>query len=342
MSDSYYIRSKLYDRLFLIYIPLIAFCFVAAIVPMRNPGESFLNPPNTPVWLISGASFIIFMHVTLVFVRSHFNQTVYSKYPIRFTLIPIVIFLALALNNNLYLLVIPITYIWDEMHSALQTFGLGRIYDSKLGNNPLVGRRLDMGLCFFIEYYPHITRMMILPHDEFVKELEVFGSYTQIIYELAPKLVSPMVLIGICYILFYTYRYYKLVQGGYKISSNKVLIYTLTGGVTIFTVCNYSIIEALIIGNLYHSIQYFAIIWFMEKKNIIKKLKLTKLNYSYIFGIFIVGTSIFMLALLRLSTESITFDITNNLPIFGAFWLTTSILHFWYDGFIWSVRRKEV
>ena len=32
---------------------------------------------------------------------------------------------------------------WDVYHSAMQTFGLGRIYDARTGNNPNKGRRLD-------------------------------------------------------------------------------------------------------------------------------------------------------------------------------------------------------
>jgi len=32
---------------------------------------------------------------------------------------------------------------WDVYHSSLQTFGLGRIYDMRAGNDALAGRRLD-------------------------------------------------------------------------------------------------------------------------------------------------------------------------------------------------------
>jgi hypothetical protein len=337
-----FIEGVWYDRTLIIFTPFIALLFVISIVPMREAGDSFLNPPHTPSWLLYLASILIFMHVALVFVRSHLNSNVFSKYKLRFTLFPLLIFLALAVSPNLIILVIPFSLIWDEIHSAMQTFGFGRIYDSKLGNSPLVGRKYDMILCFFIEYYPHITRMTILPYKEFTQELDVFGSYTSSIFKISPMLTVPMIIIGVAYILFYIYKYTKLVKAGYKVSSNKLILFATTGGVTIFTVWNYSIMEALIIGNIYHSVQYFAIVWVSERKNLIEKFNLNGELISKAIVLVCVGVGIFLLSYTRLKTEVMTFDFTNNLPILASFWLTTSLMHFWYDGFIWSVRRKDV
>lgn len=337
-----FIEGVWYDRILIIFAPFIAFLFVISIVPMREAGDSFLNPPHTPNWLLYLASILIFMHVALVFVRSHLNSNVFSRYKFRFTLFPLLIFLVMATSPGLIILVIPFSLIWDEIHSAMQTFGFGRIYDSKLGNNALVGRKYDMILCFFIEYYPHITRMTVLPYKEFLQELDVFGSYTDSIFRIAPMLTIPMIIIGVTYILFYIYKYSLLIKDGYKVSSNKIILYVMTGGVTIFTVCNYSIMEALIIGNIYHSVQYFAIVWVSERKNLIKKFKLNGEFFSRAIILTCVGFSIFALSYTRLETEVMTFEFTNNLPILASFWLTTSLMHFWYDGFIWSVRRKDV
>jgi hypothetical protein len=341
-DSSEFIENAWFDRLFIIFIPFIAFLLVVGIVPMRQPGDSFLNPPNTPSWLLYLASILIFMHVVLVFFRSHLNSNVFNKYKFRFTIFPIVIFLFMAVNPWLLLFVIPFSLVWDELHSAMQTFGFGRIYDSKLGNNALVGRRYDMILCFFIEYYPHITRMTILPYKEFVQELEVFGDYTDAVFSLAPTLTLPMIGIGIAYLIFYIFKYAQLVKSGYKVSANKITLYGLTGVVTVFTVYKYSIMEALIIGNIYHSIQYFAIVWVSERKNLVNRFRLTNTFLSRACILMLVGVIIFSLSYTRLQTEAMTFELTNNLPILGSFWLTTSLMHFWYDGFIWSVRKKEI
>jgi uncharacterized membrane protein len=53
-----------------------------------------------------------------------------------------------------------------------------------------------------------------------------------------------------------------------------------------------------------------------------------------IFYFLIILIVCIILAALRIKSEGIEF--------IGAFWLLTSLMHFWYDGFIWSVRRQDI
>lgn len=51
---------------------------------------------------------------------------------------------------------------WDEWHSLMQTFGIGIIYDAKLGNDVNVGRRLDLGMCFVLGFLPNAIALTFL------------------------------------------------------------------------------------------------------------------------------------------------------------------------------------
>ena len=156
---------------------------------MRGPGDPYLIGVQSPHWLTSMAAIVIFMHVMAGFARSHLNKAVYETHRFRFTWIPIIVFAILSVSNPLYLFIIPFATIWDEIHQFMQTFGFGRIYDGKRGNDPLKGRRLDIIACFVIEYYPHIIRTMSIPYSDFKEEMAVFGDFAPDIYLYAPKLI---------------------------------------------------------------------------------------------------------------------------------------------------------
>lgn len=87
--------------------------------------------------------------------------------------------------------------------------------------------------------------------------------------------------------------------------------------------------------NFFHALQYFGIVWAREKTNIARIFRVQ----HYVFGKY-VALALFLSVTLMygLWTEVIDLDITT----LWAVTLTVSIMHFWYDGFIWSVQKKQV
>jgi hypothetical protein len=79
----------------------------------------------------------------VVFLRSHLNRSIFRLYPYRFTVVPIALWVAAILSQWVFVLTAFVAFWWDVYHSSLQTFGLGRIYDQRIGNDPTVGRRAD-------------------------------------------------------------------------------------------------------------------------------------------------------------------------------------------------------
>jgi hypothetical protein len=92
--------------------------------------------------------------------------------------------------------------------------------------------------------------------------------------------------------------------------------------------------EAFFIMNLFHALQYFGLVWWSENKNIRRLFRLEGVGIGKpLTWIIVVASTIVYGAFVQL---------VNGVTWFLALTLVVSIMHFWYDGFIWSVRKDHV
>ena len=92
---------------------------------------------------------------------------------------------------------------------------------------------------------------------------------------------------------------------------------------------------AFFIMNFFHALQYFAIIWWAENGNIAKLLGCRDKSWGGIAALILI---LFVGFSFGLFAEFI--DETSSDWLFSLL-LVVSLMHFWYDGFIWSVSRKQ-
>ena len=87
--------------------------------------------------------------------------------------------------------------------------------------------------------------------------------------------------------------------------------------------------------NIFHYAQYFGIVWLTERKNLLGRMGLGEAKHgtAVLLTVFVVGALCIGLVLDRI-------PVTGSTAM--AFFLLLSLVHFWYDGFIWSVRKKMV
>jgi hypothetical protein len=229
---------------------------------------------------------------------------------------------------------------WDVYHSALQTFGIGRIYDMRAGNAPLVGRRLDYFVNILLYAGPILAGATLMLHIEDFEEFEKVGSlfFTAIpayTMERQGILRWTILLVGVPYLLFYLYRYRLYHRQGYHVSHQKVALLASTGFCSIYAWGYNSFGEAFFIMNFFHALQYFALVWWSEKKHIQTLFGLSRFSYGRPLAF-----ALFLAAAFGYGLWAETGDMSNDY-IFSAV-MVVSIMHFWYDGFIWSVRRRQV
>lgn len=344
-KKNWYIHSPQTDIPFIILCPVIALVVVFLICAPR--AENYVYSDLTPIWFAIAASILTHAHVLLVFARSHLNMSVFKRYKYRFTLIPILALAILWSSVELYIVVGALALYWDEWHSLMQTFGFGRIYDGKLGNDPLVGRKLDMGMAFVVGLLPNIILLTYLPNSQadgaFVEHLEMPLQVVKLYSKYILGARVPLIIFGLGYILFYIAYYYRLIKSGYQYSKAKFALFAVTGMTTLVITKFYTIADGIFFGNIYHALQYIFIVYVSEKNNLgvlaVKKAnessdknKINKMG-AFIYFLLIIPM-VFVFAGVRQSTQGFRY--------IGAFWLLTSLLHFWFDGFIWSVRRQDV
>ncbi len=337
-----YIVNKVYDWIWFIGAPLISLLIAFLFVPsdIAQLEVSFDGIHKYDLLELFIGTFIM-SHLFIVFFRSHANPEIFKLHPIRFVIIPITLLIMLMHSAWALALVTVIAVWWDVYHSGQQTFGLGRIYDMRIGNSPQAGRRLDYFLNILIYLGPILAGASLLDHLRFFWILEpidmpmLSSDLPRYIFKYKHSLSNIILLIGIPYILFYIYSYWRLSKQGYIFSTNKVVLLTSTAIVSIFCWGFNSFGEAFFVMNFFHAWQYFAIVWAFEKKNITKIFGLSRIKVGKYISLFL-----FLFIAFSYGLWVSIYEGEND------FWystiVTVSVLHFWYDGFIWSVKRKQV
>ena len=82
--------------------------------------------------------------------------------------------------------------------------------------------------------------------------------------------------------------------------------------------------------------QYFAIIWWAEKKNMVRIMRLEKNSHATLLTLIV-----FLSIAFGYGVFVVFYDSDGNAWLEGAI-LVVALMHFWYDGFIWSMRKKQV
>jgi hypothetical protein len=335
-----YIASPWYDWIFFLLPPVIALGLGALI-----SGSTFSTKRTwfgghfvTPAALSLGA--LINAHLVAVVFRSHFNTRIFKLHPIRFVIVPIALFLGMMVSIWIMAFVTVLVVFWDVYHSGLQTFGLARIYDRNKGNDPSAGRTLDLLLNHLFYAGPIVGGATMLAH---FRKFEIFEEVGLPFFSVIPAFMKDnqryftwsIVALGTLFIVVYVLSYVRLARRGYRVSPLKVYLLASTGICSIYTWGFNTWGEAFFIMNFFHAVQYLGLVWWSEGESLRKRLRvhgfrLGKLIAAVVFLGLLLTYGVW--AQLQTGDEQSLWCITQ----------VVAIMHFWYDGFVWSVRRNQV
>jgi hypothetical protein len=336
-----WIAGPIYDAVLFIGSPLLALILGIAIsgTPLTSDEIVVWGNDGTVASIFIGS--FIMAHLGLVLVRSHLNQQVFARHPRRFVAVPLVVLLLLCASDWLLALAIVTTVWWDVVHSSLQTFGLGRIYDARIGNPPALGRRLDLGLNLLLYMGPVVAGATFIDHlmpfhaferadTEIFCEVPVHGEAYQ------AGLAWAVLVGGGLYLLVYVLGYVRLHRRGYKVSPQKVALLVLTGVCSIYTWGFNSFGQAFFIMNFFHAWQYFGLVWWSERGNLRRRLGLEGVRWGEVAALaaMLAGAATYGVWAEFVDSDEQRFALCVTLVV--------ALMHFWYDGFIWSVRRRDV
>lgn len=277
------------------------------------------------------AVFII-AHLALVFFRSHANPEVFEKYPFRFTYLPLALFATLLAFPWARVAAAVLAVWWDAYHSSLQTFGLGRIYDRLAGNDPRSGRLPEILLNHLLYIGPILGGASLMLHTRVFQGFDALGrpelsALGPALNAARPVMARVLLSIGGTYaagfIAWALWRRNMPVQ--------KACLYGATALTSVWAWGFNPLGMALFIMNFFHALQYFALVWRYEEGNIARVFACEG-NRRRAFAAYL--------------GAGLTYGVLGG--ILGELYetalcvtLVVSLMHFWYDGFVWSVRAGE-
>jgi hypothetical protein len=339
-ARSPYIAGPWYDWVFFLLPPLLSLALGALISGTRFSTRRFWLGDHRVTGAALAIGILTHAHLVAVFFRSHLNPGIFKLHPLRFMLAPLLLYAAMMSSMEVLIGVTVLVVFWDVYHSGLQTFGLARIYDRNLGNDPAVGRRLDYWLNHLLYAGPILGGAAMLVH---VEKLDLFedvgwslpGTLPPFMVAHHREVAWAVLGVGALFLLGYVLAYVRLHRKGYRVSFLKVYLLTTTGLCSIVTWGFNAFGEAFFIMNFFHAVQYLGLVWWSENGRIRRRLRVEAWGAGKLLA-----ASVFLGSVLAYGACAELLD-----PGVRSLWSITqvvAVMHFWYDGFIWSVRREQV
>jgi len=341
-----FIAGPVYDSLCFILSPLLALGVAYSLGFFTYPFESTDALAGRGTRIGFFISVWTSSHLAAVFFRSHLNPQIFALHRGRFIVVPILLTIAIAADDRVRMVCFVLAGLWDVYHSSAQNFGLGRIYDARRGNDPKAGRSLDLWINHLLYIGPILGGLSLMATlNDFKLFLDVgwsgpvrFASWME---THQPTLRAVLVAVGVAFLAYYVFRYWQMSRRGYRVSPQKVLLLTSVGVSSIWAWGFLPPIEAAFVANLYHALQYFAIVWWTEKKNMKRVFRVSSVPGGAVLALLAFFTVIFLLGM-GMKYASNAYTLRGGLKWAAAAALVCSLMHFCYDVFVSSVRLKEV
>ncbi len=286
-------------------------------------------------------------HLIVTVARTHANRAVFRKYWLRFTVVPVGLFASIMLSGFVAAAGFVLMTFWDVYHSSMQTFGLARIYGAKAGELPHDRRWADLMLNLLLYAGPVFGGAMLVNH------LASFATFSNlepisvgaILFDPSRLVAVPesvltyqhsikslLLTVGAVGILAYVSDSLRRYRAGKPFPWQKTALLLSTGITSVVAWGFNSFGMAFLIVNVFHAVQYFALVWTTEKRNLAMVAYATEshIRMAILFAAFLLAPIGLALVLIA----------TFNRAAFAVL-IVCALMHFWWDGFIWSVRKKQ-
>jgi Flp pilus assembly protein TadD len=320
--------------------------------------RQFLTPEQVSLAVISFASL---GHHLPGFMRAYGDRELFWRYPWRFLAVPPLVFaiamlfspptwLASALHlpwKHLHGLEL-ILLVWGTWHGLMQTYGFMRIYDVRRGVNDRWSARLDHWLCLMVFVAGVVfsdARVFAIAKAMWESGLPVFGPQWLLWMRVGVGTLSLLVLTA------YIVNLVRQVRSGQSISWVKLLLIATTGWFYWYTGrLSVNVLIGIAMFEIFHAVQYYAIVWVYNRRLFQRAgEKFGPLGFLFSDRWTMLGL---YLAAIGAYSSIRFFTVDANAYIFSgtsedayqwlvALFVTSSFLHFYFDGFIWKVSERK-
>jgi Flp pilus assembly protein TadD len=326
-----WIISPLADTTLLVATPL-------AIVPIVGLAVQQFSPE---LIFAAVAAFASIGHHLPGFLRTYGDRELFRRFRWRFLLAPplilaVAVYFSLRSLHGLELIVLA----WATWHIIMQTYGLMRIYDVKRGIRDAAAARWDLVAClavFFAGIVFSQTRLYSILDAVGRVGMPLGPPETIAVLRALVGIAIGAVLVG------YAIRVWAQTRAEGP-SWIKIALLLTTGW--LYWSCG-SVSTNLLIGiamfEIFHAAQYYAIVWSFNRRLADRdNRRLGWLRYMFgkgWFPLMLYAAAIIAFGSIKWFTDAS--DASTTKTILLAILLTSTTLHFYYDGFIWKVRERS-
>ena len=331
-SDRAWMINPSADCLLILLTPLIAAPAVLILSSAR------LGVTASTISLTVAAFFALGHHLPGL-IRAYGDQELFQRFRWRFILAPPLVFLAYYplydYHFDLYRLII---LVWATWHGLMQVYGFVRIYDAKVGSTSKSTANWDWMVCLCGFVTPRLLKPELISHT--------LGHW----YAAGGSMISPWVLnaarggaLAICVVVLVGFSANYVVQSyrGPRPNPLKLVMLASAIGTWWFAMC---FVDELILGialfDICHDVQYNAIVWMYNRRLVSSNSRLS----AFMTYLFRRGAVLLYLGLITAYgalglVAPLVADGTVSRFFYGVIF-TSTILHYYYDGFIWKVRER--
>ncbi|MFG0317359.1 MAG: hypothetical protein ACF8XB_08810 [Planctomycetota bacterium JB042] len=338
---SAWIVSPRVDLACVVLSPVLALLLVVVLLGLVESFGSAASLERTRVRLGFFTAVWTGAHLVAVFFRSHADPEVFARHRIRFVVVPPLLYLALVSSAWVTTTALVVTALWDVWHTAMQSFGLGRLYDARAGNSAEEGRGLDLAVNVAVYVAPILAGLSLVPTLAWFELYSALGwegpaRFLVGVGEFAGPIRAAAIGGGGAVVVVWMVRLRARMRRGYRPARAKLLLLASTAVASIVAWGFLPPLEAFVTANLWHALQYFVIVWATERDRIGRVLGPGRFGLPRAATLVAYGLFLAVAGLLYVGVAE------SALRACLAAALVCSILHFWYDGFVWSVRRRHV
>ncbi len=329
------IGTPAFDALLLWGAPLIALATVVAVAALGNLLPGGTRPPLAHM-LLGLVAILTYAHLFAVVPRAYLNADVFGSNRRRLTIVPAIAIAGLVMSPVILAVGIVLAVFWDVHHSAMQNFGLARIYDMKVGNDPHVLRATDLRLNWMLYVGPLAAGAALMSHIGTLgglhdAGLDVLANAPGAFEHELPLIREVAVSLTVATTLWVVRDYRAAMRQGYRLPPHKI---ALTGSAIATSIMAWGFLPpvmAFAVMNIFHAVQYFALVWLKEGKRMAQFSRLpADRAMIWFLGMTVAGGTAY------------EFVATGKLHYLIGPFVAVSLLHFWFDSFVWSVRKRQV
>ena len=299
---------------------------------------------SVPTLFVLVASFGAMGHHLPGMMRAYGDRALFARFKVRFIVAPLLL-LAVCMGFGLWNsspLQLAI-FGWGLWHAFMQAHGIARIYDAKAGSVDPMTIRLDFLLlgCWFLGVV--LLSPLRLP--------QLIG----FLYDCGFPFVAPAVIealqgaaaasmLGVTAV--YIVHALRRTRAGTPPSALKLVLHVTT--IAFWAFCNLAVgnvLLAILLFEIFHDVQYLAIVWVFNRRRVdsdpaagaFTRFLFRQRGYLVVLYVGLVAGYGSLNLLGGHTGEAYGFD-----DLLGGIVAASTLLHFYYDGFIWKLREADV